>query len=252
RGAVSAARSFGAYLVLHGVFERSPFAGIQGPRAYAQERPTLTVPETRRLVYGYRLGRLARRSLAEARDRVMLSVVYFAGLRRGEVGPLRAEEVLQTEQGEHSLLVRGGKWASADARVPLADPTTCRRLGAYLAQLRPALLEAWRLDPDLPWLFPSRVGQGLSGSQVYRIFRRTLRELGISPRGRRLSPHVLRHSLATHLLANGESLRSVQRHMRHADERTTMLYDHPRSSSASWMFRRRSPLRPNAARRIAL
>jgi site-specific recombinase XerD len=237
---VAAIKSFCEYAVAHGALEANPVQRLAGPRRYRREAAHLSVAEMRDLLYSG--GRLLMPSdPVGARDSTLLAVVYFAGLRVSEPGKLRVEELAWNEErATYSILVRSAKWAAEDARIEL-DRECSRLLGAYLA-IRPRLGVS-------PWLFPSQRGLPLSRWAVEDIFHRQLVRAGIAEKGRRLSPHCLRHSIATHLLQAGWSPRDVQQHLRHKSIQTTSAYLHLTGDgrvAANW--RKRHPLSPKRAR----
>ncbi|MEM6797773.1 MAG: tyrosine-type recombinase/integrase, partial [Acidobacteriota bacterium] len=239
RSTLAAARSFGDYLVLREAAPRNPFRHVRGPRRYEKEASVLTVPEARRLIYGPEPGKLPK-DPRRARNQVMVAVMYHAGLRVSEPGRLRTDTVSHDPEDDvWSILVSGGKWADKDHRIPFWDLLVGRLFAAWVQAIRPALLG----DRSSPWLFPSIRGERpLCAGSVWRIFGQLVGEAEISTRGRRLSPHILRHSLATHLLASGEDIRFVQQWLRHSDIRTTQRYLHQRRTQAKSAFRLRSPL----------
>ncbi|HWM92954.1 MAG TPA: tyrosine-type recombinase/integrase [Thermoanaerobaculia bacterium] len=184
RGLVVAIRSLGEWCLAHGIIESNPGASLSGRRSYRQEIKVLTVAEVARLLWGDSPGMLPQDSL-EMRNRVLLGVAYVAGLRASEIGPLEAEGVVWHEVGQiFSILVRRGKGSGQDVRLPLDRPVS-RMLGMWLA-VRPAGRFLW--------------GRPLTRGAVRNIFLDRCAEVGIKATGRRLSPHILRHSLATHLL----------------------------------------------------
>ncbi|MEM9597945.1 MAG: tyrosine-type recombinase/integrase [Acidobacteriota bacterium] len=248
RLAVTAARSFGQFLVYRGLAERTPFGAVIGPRGYRREAPALSVSEVRRLIYGPHPGRLPVEPLS-ARNRVVLAVMYGLGLRRGEVGPLRVDNLkIEESSGCWAVLVRGAKWSDHDSRLWIEEPLINRLVGAYLAGPRQELVAK---DPECPWLFPSTrpVVKGgakrrpLSAWAVGDIVKRGVEEAGIEARGRRLSSHILRHSVATHLLQGGAGESVVQQFLRHADPRSTRVYLHPGERGVRKMWKRARPLR---------
>jgi integrase/recombinase XerD len=93
-------------------------------------------------------------------------------------------------------------------------------LQAYLTQLRPKLV---RSAPDAPWVFVSRGGKALTREMLWILIKKYVKRAGLNPR---VSPHTLRHSFATHLLAGGADLRTVQELLGHASIKTTQHYTH--------------------------
>jgi len=238
QGVVVAVRSLGEWCLAHGIVESNPGASLSGPRPYRREIKVLTVGEVSRLLWGDKPGTLPRNPLA-MRDRVLLGVAYVAGLRASEIGPLEAEGVAWQEATQaFSILVRRGKASGQDVRLPLDRPVS-RMLGAWLTA-RPPGRFLW--------------GRPLTRGAVRKILQRRCAEEGILASGRRLSPHVLRHSLATHLLQKGIDIRKVQLLLRHRSIATTERYLHAdvdrlgavlvRSSPLEQRRRKASPLRP--------
>ena len=110
--------------------------------------------------------------------------------------------------------------------MPIYDRLTGKLFAAWVQILRPRLLDR----QASPWLFPSsRGGRQLAAGSVWRIFKREARSVGIRKKGRRISPHILRHTLATSLLERGADLKLVRDWLRHSDVSTTQRYVHRRS-----------------------
>jgi site-specific recombinase XerC len=198
RGLVVAIRSLGEWCLAHGIIESNPGASLSGPRPYRREIKVLTVAEVGRLLWGDSPGTLPRDPV-EVRNRVLLGVAYVAGLRASEIGPLEAEGVVWHETGQiFSILVRRGKGSGQDMRLPLDRPVS-RMLGVWLA-----VRGSGNGGGRFLW------GRPLTRGAVRNIFLDRCVEVGIAATGRRLSPHILRHSVATHLLQEGVDIRQVQ------------------------------------------
>ena len=165
-----------------------------------------------------------QRFLAEVRNpkhMAILAVAYSAGLRVGEVVRLRPED-LDRDRG--LIRVRGGK-GRKDRHTLLSD-TALALVDAYLEGASPG-----------SWLFPgSRPGRPLSPRSVQKVTAAARRRAGIT---KPLTPHVLRHSFATHLLETGTDVRLIQELLGHASVRTTEIYTHV---SNRQLGRIRSPL----------
>jgi site-specific recombinase XerD len=233
QGVVAAVRSLGEWCLAHGIVEVNPGSSLVGPRPYRREVKVLTVAEVKRLLWGDTPGTLTRDAL-EMRDRVLLGVTYVAGLRASEIGPLEAEGVMWHEASQvFSILVGRGKAAGGDVRLPLDRPVS-RMLGAWLAA-RPAGRFLW--------------GRALTRGAVRKILHRRCTAVGIVAGGRRLSPHVLRHSLATHLLAEGLDIRQVQLLLRHRSIATTERYLHADVDRLGTVLVRKSPLEEGRKRK---
>ncbi len=150
------------------------------------------------------------------RDRALLEVLYATGARASETVGLRRNAVDLTV-GFARLIGKGDK----ERLVPLGRKAI-RAVERYLAQSRPTLVR----EPDPAVIFLTRLGAPLRREDLWRIVRRHALAAGI---GKKVSPHTLRHSFATHLLAGGADIRSVQELLGHASIRTTQIYTHVES-----------------------
>jgi len=247
RVAVSAIRSWCDYLVARGVLDTNPALHLARPRAYRQEAPHLSVAETRQLLFAGRLRAIPRDPMA-ARNRVLLAVMYIAGLRASEPGRLRTDTVAIQDPAKRlrlSILIEGAKASAEDVRQPL-DHEVSRLLGAWMDIRR-----SW--GGDGPHLFPGKTGRPLTYSGVHRIFRQAWRASGLEPRGRRITPHIMRHSLATHLLDAGHSIKFVQTWLRHKSITSTEIYLHGRSrAKLAGALERKHPLKRKEAPVVSL
>jgi site-specific recombinase XerD len=141
-------------------------------------------------------------------ERAMLLLMLTAGLRRSEVGAIRLEDVNLENQ---ALLVRGK--GAKQRMVPLM-PQTAEAIRNYLAA---------RPESQQPFLFLSPQGQRLANDYLNRSLRRILARTGLA---KRITPHMLRHTFATHLVRNGVDVRTVQELLGHSDLETTANYLH--------------------------
>jgi integrase/recombinase XerD len=148
------------------------------------------------------------------RDRALLETLYATGSRASEVVGLRLED-LYLDSGFCKCHGKGNK----QRVVPLGRPAR-QAVQAYLEELRPKLAAA---VPNAPWVFVSRGGRALTREMLWILVKKYVRRAGLNPR---VSPHTLRHSFATHLLAGGADLRTVQELLGHANIRTTQQYTH--------------------------
>lgn len=206
--AVACFRGFYRFLVVSGHRATNPAADLVAPRAWRTLPRFLTVEEVDRLLAAPDAA--GPRGL---RDRAMLEVLYATGLRASELVSLRVQDV-NLEGGFVTAMGKGRK----QRLVPLGAEAAAwvRR---YLGQARPALLGR---RPS-PWLFVNARGGGLSRVGFWKILKGYAARAGLS---RTLSPHVLRHSFATHLLERGADLRAIQMMLGHADLSTTQIYTH--------------------------
>jgi integrase/recombinase XerD len=155
------------------------------------------------------------------RDRALIELLYATGLRVSELVGLRTSDV-NLEAGYLTCIGKGDK----QRMVPIGH-TASECVARYLEHGRPALLGASgnrRGRQERPWLFVNaRGGRGLSRVGFWKILKAYGRRAGIA---RGLTPHVLRHSFATHLLERGADLRAIQMMLGHADLSTTQIYTH--------------------------
>ncbi len=204
---ISALRSFYKFLLLDGLVSKDPTTELTSPKTWLSLPKFLTVDEVARLVL-----RPDERDLHGLRDRAMLEVLYAAGLRVSELIRLRPVDI-NLDDGYVICRGKGGK----ERVVPLgkAAAALTRR---YLHEARPRL-EKKPADA----LFLSRRGDPFTRQGVWKMLRQYARQAGL---GARISPHVLRHSFATHLLERGADLRSVQLMLGHSQITTTQIYTH--------------------------
>jgi len=147
------------------------------------------------------------------RNRVILEVLYACGLRVSECAGLRIDSIKFDDE-----IIRVFGKGSKERIVP-AGRLALRLLQRYLTEVRPRLLK----DPNQNILFLSRHGRRLNREMIWNIVKKAAREAGIR---KNIHPHTLRHSFASHLLANGADLRLIQEMLGHADISTTQIYTH--------------------------
>ena len=204
----SAARSFYRHLVLLGAREDNPAAEIALARRRSRLPRSLTPGEIERLIDAAR-GTTPR----ALRDRALVELLYGAGLR--------VSEAVGLERGSVDLdvrLVRCLGKGDKERIVPLGRQAV-EAIRRYLSRGRPFLDRRHR-----PELFLNAQGGALTRAGAFLILRRLAVEAGLDPK--RIHPHLLRHSFATHLLEGGADLRSVQEMLGHADLGTTEIYTH--------------------------
>ena len=152
-------------------------------------------------------------SPAALRDRALLELMYACGLRASEAVGMRLDE-LDLDEG---VLRANGK-GSKERLVPIGSKAVAA-LFAYLTVGRPKLVGI----RDETHVFVNQRGQGLTRQGLYKIVQRHAKSAGLADK---MSPHTLRHTFATHLLAGGCDLRSLQEMLGHADIATTQIYTH--------------------------
>jgi integrase/recombinase XerD len=205
---VACLRSFYRHLRREGLIEHDPTAGLRGPKRRQRLPHVLARAEVQRL-----LAQPAGTEPAALRDRALLELMYACGLRATEAIDLDVGDV----DLEAGVLRTRGK-GSKERLVPVGREAV-RAVEHYLARGRPKLV-GQRAEPRL---FVNRRGCGLTRQGLYKIVQRHARSAGLADR---MSPHTLRHTFATHLLAGGCDLRSLQEMLGHADIATTQIYTH--------------------------
>jgi integrase/recombinase XerD len=218
---VACLRSFYRHLRREGAIEHDPTAELRGPRKSQRLPRVLSRDEVARLLRGPK-GTDPR----ALRDRALLETMYACGLRASEAVGLELQDV-DLEEG----MVRARGKGSKERLVPIGSAAVAA-LQAYCRRGRPALLAAGIDRPKLVGaaaagaggrLFLNRRGYGLTRQGLYKIVQGHARGAGLQDR---MSPHTLRHTFATHLLAGGCDLRSLQEMLGHADLATTQVYTH--------------------------
>ena len=201
-------RSFYRHLRREGVIAHDPTADLRAPRKSQKLPQVLSRGDVDKLLRSPR-----GTDPGALRDRALLELMYACGLR--------ASEAIDLEVGDVDLaagVLRARGKGSKERLVPVGrEAVTAVR--AYLERGRPALTAA----TDERRLFVNRRGTGLTRQGLYKIVQRHARAVGLQDR---MSPHTLRHTFATHLLAGGCDLRAVQEMLGHADVATTQIYTH--------------------------
>jgi integrase/recombinase XerD len=163
------------------------------------------------------------------RDRALLETLYATGSRASEVVGLKLAD-MHLDSGFCKCHGKGSK----QRVVPLGRHAV-EALRGYLQDGRPRVAQA---APDAPWVFLSRAGRALTREMLWMLVKKYVRRAGLNPK---VSPHTLRHSFATHLLAGGADLRTVQELLGHANIRTTQQYTHVDRDRLKAIHRRYHP-----------
>ncbi|MGA7288107.1 MAG: site-specific tyrosine recombinase [Terriglobales bacterium] len=238
---LSAIRHLYRHLLLDGKIEKDPTLNIDLPKQWKVLPKALSRTEVGAMLGEKRFGEktLGERTpgepqLAEAaprkmtargqalalRDRAMLELLYGGGVRVSEVADARLED-LKLEMGY--ILVRGK--GDKERMVPLGVPAQ-KALQDYLQSGRPALTSSKKkIAKSSPLLFLGAGGRRLTRQRLWQLVGKAGVASGL-PAGRHVSPHMLRHSCATHMVENGADLRTVQTILGHADISTTQIYTH--------------------------
>jgi integrase/recombinase XerD len=207
--ATSALRGFFRFLASEGILPADPTAELQNPRRWAVLPKLLSGEEVKKLLEAPDVE-----TPKGLRDRAMLELLYACGLRVSELAALPLENL---RLADGFVLVRGK--GSKERVVPVAE-TSARWVARYVKNVRAKKRGA----PSSRWLFPGPRGKPVTRQTVFLSLKAAARKAGLSPAA--VSPHVLRHAFATHLVDNDADLRAVQMMLGHADIATTEIYTH--------------------------
>ncbi|HUT35150.1 MAG TPA: site-specific tyrosine recombinase XerD [Planctomycetota bacterium] len=203
-----AVKMFYRYLALEGIVERNVVAALDSPKLWRRLPTVLSPQEVDKL-----LAEPDTTKPLGVRDRAILEILYAAGVRVSEVVGLDVDSV-HYDYGYIRCLGKGSK----ERVVPIGSKAV-EATRQYAARVRPLLLKG----RSCPALFVSKRGARLSRFRAWALVKHYARLAGIR---KRVYPHALRHSFATHLLAGGADLRSVQEMLGHASIMTTQIYTH--------------------------
>ncbi|HER27487.1 MAG TPA: tyrosine recombinase [Rhodospirillales bacterium] len=211
---LSALRQYFRFLVAEGYRQDDPSAAIDSPRQGRSLPKYLNEDEVDQLLRAAanRRGSDGKRLVA------LLEILYATGLRVSELVGLP----LAALSRDGTMLIVRGK-GDKERMVPLSEPAT-QAVEIY-RQVRQTFLPKRKSQVSDKYLFPSRAKQGfLTRARFGQLLKKLAVEARLDPD--RVSPHVLRHSFASHLLAHGADLRSLQQMLGHADIATTQIYTH--------------------------
>jgi len=224
---LSALRQYHRFLFEEGVRSDDPCQTIDSPRRGRPLPKIISEAEVDALLAAAR----RRKGRDGIRATALMETLYATGLRVSELVGLTLSSV-KAESGVLLIAGKGGK----ERLVPLGDPAS-EALAAYL-EVRDMFLPGGKPSR---WLFPSRGGGGhLTRQRFGQILKDLAVDAGIDPD--KLSPHVLRHAFASHLLAHGADLRAVQTMLGHADISTTQIYTHVLTERLAALVRTHHPL----------
>ena len=224
---LSSLRQLFAFLVAEGVRGDDPAAALDAPMRAQPLPKLLREDEVERLLAAAH----ARRGPQGLRLAALVECLYATGMRVSELVGLRMSGL----DGDLSMLLVRGK-GNKERLVPIGEPAA-EALAAYLT-VRGQFLAG---EAPSPWLFPSRARSGhLTRRRCAQLLDGVAIDAGIDPA--KVSPHVLRHAFASHLLAHGADLRSVQAMLGHADITTTQIYTHVLDERLRALVRDHHPL----------
>lgn len=203
-----AVRSFYKFLQREGIHESSPTLKVDIPKYWNKLPEVLNIAEVEKLLETPDLN-----TPLGIRDKSMLEVIYATGLRVSELVSLKMENI-NHQVGYLTTIGKGSK----ERVIPLGE-TALHWIKEYIATVRVSLLR----ERSSSVLFLNYAGRRMTRQGFWKIIRSYALKAGI---GKKISPHILRHSFATHLLERGADLRSLQMMLGHSDISTTQIYTH--------------------------
>ncbi len=208
---LAAIRMFFRYLMLESVLTESSVDLISSPKLW-QKLPQVLSPDMVNQLLAAPLGSVDRYA---RRDKAMLAFMYATGCRVSEMTNLKTSDVNMDERYAR-VTGKGNK-----QRMVSLTPMAIEAISNYLKLERAEMVT--NRDLDEGWLFVTRSGRQLNRETVWELIQRYAARIGC---GKSISPHTLRHSFATHLLAGGADIRALQEMLGHASIRTTQIYTH--------------------------
>jgi len=206
---VAATKSFFNFLLAEGRIKDSPTENVTSPKVGKSLPDAISISQVRQL-----LAQPAERSTPEAkRDRAMLEFLYASGMRVSELVSLNLNNV-DTEGCYVRCFGKGNK----ERMIPI-HPRAAQMVKEYVKEVRPQMV---RSDEERA-LFLNQRGDRLTRQGLWQILKAYAKSAGL---GKKVTPHTLRHSFATHMLSGGADLRSVQELLGHANISTTQIYTH--------------------------
>ena len=204
---LSALKSFYNYLILDGIIQKNPASGLTTPAAWLSLPKFLTVKEVESL-----LKQPDENDIQGLRDKAMLEVLYATGLRVSELIALKPQDLNLKDK----FLICRGK-GGKERVVPLGG-SAIQAVENYLERARPRLAKK-----SNEFLFLTRRSRSFTRQGFWKLLKAYALKANLSSK---ISPHILRHSFATHLLERGADLRSVQLMLGHSQITTTQIYTH--------------------------
>jgi len=201
-------RTFFRFLIQEGILKANPVEELESPKMGRTLPEILTLREVERLLEEPKVG-----TSLGVRDRAMLEMLYAAGMRVSELVELPLNQV--NLEGGYVLLYGKG---SKERVVPIGQEAL-KWVTLYLKTVRGKLTR----EKESPFLFLNRSGKAMSRQRFWQSIKAYGLKAGIR---KRITPHLLRHSFASHLLEGGADLRSVQMMLGHSDISTTQIYTH--------------------------
>lgn len=206
--ALASLRSFYRYLVDEEAVSANPLTLVHAPRQSSPLPKVMSVEEVERLLDAPDVN-----TPRGIRDKTMLELLYAGGVRVSELCNLTVGDI-KPDEGYVRVRGKGGR----ERVVPIGE-VAVEWVGKYLSDVRPGMAGGYRSR----YLFPGRKGRAITRQGFWKIIKKYALEAGVKTD---ITPHTLRHSFATHMLANGADLRAVQAMLGHSDISTTQIYTH--------------------------
>ena len=205
---ISAIKSYFNYLIFEGHIKKSPISDIESPKLEKKLPEVLTELEIEKLIKSFDL----QQNFGQ-RNRTIIEVLYGTGIRVSELVNLKLSNIFFKE----SIIKIIGK-GNKERFVPLGKIATIE-IRKYLKIRDKSIIDSKFSDI----VFLNRYGRGLTRSMIFKIISDSYKRIGLD---KKISPHTLRHSFATHLLKNGADLRTIQIILGHESITTTEIYTH--------------------------
>jgi len=216
-------RQFFKYLIIEKLIAEDPASQIKTPKMKKSIPGVISLDDVETL-----LGAPDESTPEGLRDSAMLEVLYATGIRVSELIGLKLNDV----NFDHGYVIVYGK-GSKERIVPVGEKAREKML-SYLADARPLILKS----RDAKALFVTRRGSGMTRQGFWKLIKNYGLKAGIS---KKISPHTLRHSFATHLLERGADLRTIQIMLGHSDISTTQIYTHVESERLKEIHKKYHP-----------
>ena len=205
---ISSIKSFFNYLIFEGHIKKSPISDIESPKLEKNLPEVLTELEIEKLIKSFDI----KKNFGQ-RNRTIIEVLYGTGIRVSELVNLKLSNIFFKEN-IIKIIGKGNK----ERFVPLGDIAS-NEIKKYLKIRDNSIIDSKFSDI----VFLNRYGRGLTRSMIFKIISDSYRRIGLN---KKISPHTLRHSFATHLLKNGADLRTIQLILGHESITTTEIYTH--------------------------
>tara|TARA_A100001015_G_scaffold302728_1_gene391291 strand:- start:494 stop:1258 length:765 start_codon:yes stop_codon:yes gene_type:complete len=205
---ISSIRSFFNYLIFEGHIKKSPISDIESPKLEKNLPEVLTELEIEKLIKSFDI----KENFGQ-RNRTIIEVLYGTGMRVSELVNLKLSNIFFKEN-IIKIIGKGNK----ERFVPLGDIAS-NEIRKYLKIRDNSIIDSKFSDI----VFLNRYGRGLTRSMIFKIISDSYKRIGLN---KKISPHTLRHSFATHLLKNGADLRTIQLILGHESITTTEIYTH--------------------------